>query len=1005
MTLSANQAGCSLARRPFLCRALLAVLFLAPLAAQAQLQLVNMIPQNKSDETYQNSETNLTLDPTHPSTIVGSAFTAMRSGASNASVFVSLNGGADWNQNEILPSVAGFWINTYDTSLKFGGSSQYLYVGYLYPGGFNLRIDNTNDPNVNTTVSTLFPGRTGPDQPFVAANTVMGWFDPGKDRVYVGTDDFSHHPKSSTIDYFLDALGAPSDLIARVEATTPGGGRDGHQTRPAIHLDGTVYVAFTRWNGASGSDESGDIVIVRDDNWGKGATPFTSLMSGGTAGVQVAAGITVPFGNTGQQRGGGGLSIAVDPRNSQTVYVAYVDKQGTDSATVHLKQSLTGGSSGSWPATDLLGPIHNAINPAVAVNSHGRIGLLYQQLVTCSAANCWETHFRRSDDGTTWSDLLLATFTDGNPAWSFDPYVGDYENLIAYGKDFYGIFSSDNTPDTSHFATGVVFQRNANWSTHQLLGTDNMTVVPNSIDPFFFHTTELDPASDFYVRDWTNSSSDHDFGAEPSTHADFFSTSDVWNRRSNDPFPMTAADQPQNQRAQPVALGLGPNYAFARVSRNAHGSAQSVNLHFLYSDGGVGVNYEAAGSTTLNFGATDDALRLEAGQGVAWNLPSGASNHVCLAVEIDTPSDPLIQPSLLHHAPGWPNTDLWVITDNNKAQRNMEVYDGLGGSNAPGFMVVHNAAWFARDMTIGIEWPKGVPANPVRVVGGSGRPGDVEGARQTVVLPGMAAGENRWLAFDLNFPEAKPGTIAGPVRVFEIAKGNRVNGYGIGVRANTLEQVERENLLQQVAVFDRFASLGMEECRKVAEIARRLVEEKKAGELENYRSALDGVTQCAEKLMASTPDQDAFAVKEGLAALSSAKDKPSLATAHLGLLNRLDALVTMLQKAKGDPADIVQMVELERRLLAQHRTLRQAAGLEREVAGFVAQMERRADVSKAFVALMQAQLPALEEIAQNYPNRPQLAQAAKAIASSMGDIRGLQRAHREYLLNLESVLQ
>jgi hypothetical protein len=52
------------------------------------------------------------------------------------------------------------------------------------------------------------------------------------------------------------------------------------------------------------------------------------------------------------------------------------------------------------------------------------------------------------------------------------------------------VFSGNNTPDPANFPSGVTYQRNANWTTHTLLSTDNVTPVPASIDPFFFHWTE-----------------------------------------------------------------------------------------------------------------------------------------------------------------------------------------------------------------------------------------------------------------------------------------------------------------------------------------------------------------------------------------------------------------------------------------------------------------------------------------------------------------------------------
>jgi len=84
---------------------------------------------------------------------------------------------------------------------------------------------------------------------------------------------------------------------------------------------------------------------------------------------------------------------------------------------------------------------------------------------------------------------VLATTPASTPAKEFDPYLGDYDYLTAVGKDFYGVFSANNTPRKSNFPHGVTFQRNANFATGTLLDVDNVTPVKPSIDPFFFKVT------------------------------------------------------------------------------------------------------------------------------------------------------------------------------------------------------------------------------------------------------------------------------------------------------------------------------------------------------------------------------------------------------------------------------------------------------------------------------------------------------------------------------------
>ena len=141
----------------------------------------------------------------------------------------------------------------------------------------------------------------------------------------------------------------------------------------------------------------------------------------------------------------------------------------------------------TW-SSDVL-TVRNALNPALAINTAGKVGLLYQQLTGTSTNQRWVTTFESSMNGTTWNAMTLATVPANAPAKDFDPYLGDYEHLMSVGKDFYGVFCANNTPNKSNFPKGVKYQRNANFTSHTLLDVDNVTPVAPSIDPFFFKVT------------------------------------------------------------------------------------------------------------------------------------------------------------------------------------------------------------------------------------------------------------------------------------------------------------------------------------------------------------------------------------------------------------------------------------------------------------------------------------------------------------------------------------
>ena len=462
--------------------------------------LINMIPKSLSAEHSQDSEPHLTVNPANPKQIVGTAFTGDPGGGSNAPVFVSVDGGNSWRLNSIVPSVAGASLGTGDITTSFSGKGSTLYAGILKAGSGHLEFLRTKDPLLPVPMTVLMD-RPDADQPFTHATTQKNGTVLGKERVYIGSNDFAAPGgKTATVDEALNAgSSTPVAFTAvRVERRSTLG-QNGPQTRPASHADGTIYAAFYGWRSSTGNFQantfvvtSADVVVTRDDAWGAGANPFTSLIDpgDGVAGMRVAQGVSFPFmlhgtAATAQQRLGGSISIAVDPRNSAMVYVAWGDQQSGSVLTLHVRRSSDRGVT--WSA-DLL-TISNATNAALAVNSGGVIGLLYQQIRGTGAGQRWVSHLRRSVNGVEWSDLVLADTPANTPVKTFDPYLGDYDHLVAVGTDFCGIFSANNTPDKTHFPNGVVYQRVANFTTRKLFKLDGTTVVAASIDPFFFRVS------------------------------------------------------------------------------------------------------------------------------------------------------------------------------------------------------------------------------------------------------------------------------------------------------------------------------------------------------------------------------------------------------------------------------------------------------------------------------------------------------------------------------------
>lgn len=464
------------------------------LAPQSVL-VVNMIPRSLSGEDNQDSEPTIAVNPANPKQIAGSAFTPDPGGGPRAPIYVSNDGGQTWTLNAIVPSSVQDGSITADITVAFGTTSNILYAGIIrlpFPDD-RTRLNILRTKNFqNTTTMDVLVDRTGAgvDQPYVQAATVADGPDKGKDRLYVGDNDFSApQGRTATIDQSLNAgASAPSFKSVHIESRRTSG-QDGPTIRPALHKDGTVYAIFHSWqtfNSRTGRGTA-DIVVVRDDKGGSGTAPFTSLVdpNDGKAGVRVVQGTQFNFnGFLGKQRTGGDVSIAVDPNNSDIIYIAYNDDQGPIYA-LHVLRSTDRGQTWSQELRN----ISDALNGALAINSQGVVGFLYQQLTGTGASQKWVTKLELSANGLTWNALTLAQTLANEPRKQFDPYLGDYDHLMAVGKDFYGVFSASNKPDKNNFPQGVVYQRNANFNTRTLLDVDNVTPVHVSIDPFFFKVT------------------------------------------------------------------------------------------------------------------------------------------------------------------------------------------------------------------------------------------------------------------------------------------------------------------------------------------------------------------------------------------------------------------------------------------------------------------------------------------------------------------------------------
>jgi len=645
----------------------------------------------------------------------------------------------------------------------------------------------------------------------------------------------------------------------------------------------------------------------------------------------------------------------------------------------------------------------------VAVNSRGRVAFLYQQLTGAAPNQRWVTQVERSgNEFTSFTTTVLANVPANAPARQFFPYLGDYMDMKSPGKDFYGIFSANNRPVLANFPMGVTYQRNANFGTQTLFAADGITPVAVSIDPFFFCLTELAAEQDVYVADWTDSATAFDLGVEPSTEPVFYNRSDAWTRLANAPGAFDASNRPVNEPPRNGPGAFGDNFAFARIRRRGTGVAVAVTAHFLVSRFGTGSNYFDAGTDpdpVVNFAPGDDVITMAAGY--PWHLPATSSSHLCLAIEISTALDPIVSPSLLGHAPGWPTTDLLVINDNNKAQRNM----GLGPTTAKGFLtfyaLVHNAATIRRDIVLELllEGRKPAPLDRLQVIGD--KPQAIRSSGR-LILKDLKPGESRFVRVTLGGGrDSKQDTL---LVVSEMVGNAAVNGFAVSAQTRLTSDVARYLVRRALSVYTRAGAFDVRGAAKLAKQLQALVRQKnpERAYVEFVRKAQQSDEVIVKEMLARLGGRgDPFGLSASQKSLLSAlrvNDVPGIQSHHGAFLEAVDAILTTVDVREGDLADVCQNLRWQadlfrsKKLSGLNSRKRVISSSEKFVASFASRKVTTDDYPKLIADL----LPALREAAKALKSDV-LAQEIVAMRDA-ADAKALQRRHWELLDTLAELV-
>lgn len=794
-----------------------------------------------------------------------------------------------------------------DPSLAVGNSGAFYYA---WIGGPNLSslgdgVSRSTDNGQTFTfrgLAATCPGTTScqvADQEHIAAdrnNAAAG----GGDRLYNVWRNFAP--------IFSIRISCSSDGGATWTTGTAIGAGD--LPRVSVGGDGFVYVAY-----ASG----GNMMLHKYSTCDAGLTP----QAGWPVTVSAFTDVVCPVPGLDRCNGRNILSspkVAVDDLDPNHVYYAFATSTGAGNEDVMVFDSTNGGASF---------PRSVRVNSAVAarrfmpwISAYGGIAMVsWYDRRTATAANNDRTRFyiggaavrgpnlvalvERDLSGTddaecsTWpcaTDAVtdsescsgqpqLAGRCSGSGApcdfstpacpagqtCAIDrgcPKYGDYNGNAAGAGRFYTAWASAMPPASVGGAAG------------------NIRV---------YASADAIP-SDFYVRDWNDSPSSFDNGAQPSTHGDFWSTSDVWNQSTS----TAAAPGPGGSVIGDPPSRTGSNFAFARVSRRAAAMATApaatVTVNFLLGDFGIGAAFAPIGSETVTF-AAGDMTRITPGR--SWSVPASSSIHLCIAVEIDGPDgDTFALPSVAGTAPG--PADPFILQDNNKAQRNLQ--DTIGTAAGTELIaVVRNAESQARPMRLRISVPQGVKIPGLFDVLGGNQAGIVDGAR--LDLGEMAAGETRWLRFHATSLAGFDGPV--PVHVFEDTDPP-ANGFTIWLHRESVATVARRNLAAFAGVLSRLAEIEHDgRAGKLAELTLRESQEADgdtyAGYLSKHRTAIGRIVARHLRAAGGDPRFEIGPAAEELWRALADGNVEAAAAANTALIERLDAHLTALSHAGFRP--------------------------------------------------------------------------------------------------------
>jgi hypothetical protein len=411
------------------------------------------------------NEPSIAVNPTNPSQVVISSFAYGFFGPSNASLWVSADGGADWgirfpisqspvpnqyvpNDQTIAYDSNGVLHGAFLTFNPFGSSQQ-----------FNVFHGATADPNadgVNGRPASVWQWNPNQVNFYHKSNNSgdQPWLALGNGHAYVGYTSYNS-AGAGDVQVRVSASGDNGATFTSdnsINSNSNGGLANGNALDPGLRLAtdkvGNVYTIYG-WNEMP-SPKPGEATLLRyrlnmssDD----GQTWKFTNSGGQGGGLDIDDGLSLQLGSSfgGVNRLTGNITaIAADPTGAH-VYAVYGKEDAAGTDRLYLGEFHPDGAGNLVERASPL-PFsvvgQRSALPSIAVTDNGGVAVQYDTFN--SADGQFHVHLATStDQGQSFKDQDIYDFTPtGLPVQITDRLLGDYQGLIAVGNSVYGTFAA-----------------------------------------------------------------------------------------------------------------------------------------------------------------------------------------------------------------------------------------------------------------------------------------------------------------------------------------------------------------------------------------------------------------------------------------------------------------------------------------------------------------------------------------------------------------------------------